>query len=74
LVKDFLAKSNVTTLKHPSSPDLVPADFYLLPRLKSALKRKRICDATDINKNAMEELKTFSQNCFQEFLQHPYSR
>jgi len=30
LVKDFLAKNNVTTLEHPSySPDLIPADFYL---------------------------------------------
>jgi len=28
LVKDFLAKNNVTTLKHPPySPDMAPADF-----------------------------------------------
>jgi histone-lysine N-methyltransferase SETMAR len=28
LVKDFLAKNNMTTLKHPPySPDLAPADF-----------------------------------------------
>ena len=32
LVKDFLAKNNVTTLEHPPySPDLIPADFYLFP-------------------------------------------
>jgi len=38
LVMDFLAK-NVTTLEHlPYSPHLVPADFYLIPPLKSTLK------------------------------------
>jgi hypothetical protein len=34
LVKDFLAKNNVTTLEHPPySPDFSPADFYMFPRL-----------------------------------------
>jgi len=38
LVKDFLAKNNVTTLEHPpNSPDLAVTDTYLFPRLKSAL-------------------------------------
>jgi hypothetical protein len=33
LVKDFLAKSNVTTLEHPLyTPDLAPDDFYLFPQ------------------------------------------
>ena len=37
LVRDFLAKNNVTTLQHPPySPDPAPADFYLLPPPKSA--------------------------------------
>jgi hypothetical protein len=40
LVKDFLAKNNVTTLEIPQySPDLAPADFYLFPQMKSSLKR-----------------------------------
>ena len=37
LVKDFLAKDDVTTLEHLCtlhSPDLTPADIYLFPRLK----------------------------------------
>ena len=39
LVKDFLAKNSVITLEHPPySPELAPTDFYLFPRLKSALK------------------------------------
>jgi len=36
-----------------------------LPRLKSVLKGQRFCDATDISKNATEELKRLSQNGFQ---------
>jgi transposase len=35
-VKDFLANDNVTILELPPySPDMVPADFYLFPRLIS---------------------------------------
>jgi histone-lysine N-methyltransferase SETMAR len=52
LVKDLLTQ-NVTTLQHlPYSPDLVPTDFYAFPQLKSALKGRRFCDATDAIKNA----------------------
>jgi hypothetical protein len=38
LVKDFLAKNNVTTLEDLCtlpSPDMAPADIYLFPQLKS---------------------------------------
>jgi len=73
LVKDFLAKGNVTTLEHPPySPDPDPADYYLFTRLKSALKGRRFCYATDI-KNATEKLKRLSQNGFQECFQYLYS-
>jgi len=42
LVKDVLAKSNVTTLEHPPySADLGPADIYLFHPPKSALKGRR---------------------------------
>jgi hypothetical protein len=72
LVNDFLANNNVTTLEHsPYPPNLVPANFYLFPRLKSALKGQHFCDATDIKK-AMEELKRLSQNGFQECFQNLY--
>jgi transposase len=38
LVKDSLAKNNLTALEYPPhSPDLVPADRYMFPRLKSTL-------------------------------------
>jgi len=74
LVKDFLAKSNVTTLKRsPYSPDLAAADFYLFSRLKSAVKGRSFCDATDIIKNATKELKRLSQYGFVKCFQHLYS-
>jgi hypothetical protein len=66
LVKNFSAKDNVTTLEHPPySPDLASTDVYLFPRLNSALKGRRFCDATDVVKNEKEELKRLSQNGFQ---------
>ena len=43
----------MTTLEHILYlPDLTPADFYLFPQLKSALKGQHFCDDTDIVKNA----------------------
>jgi len=74
-VKDFFAKNNVTTLEHSqNSPDLVPADFYLFTTLKLALKRRSFYGATEIIKNAMEELKRLSQNGLEKCFQHLYSR
>jgi histone-lysine N-methyltransferase SETMAR len=74
MVKNFLTKNNVTKLEHPPySPDLAPADHFVFPRLKSALKGRGFCDVTDV-KNATEELKRISQNGFQECFQHFYSR
>ena len=59
----FLTKNKVMTLEYPPySADLTAVDFYLFPRLKSALKGRRYCDATDIIKNATAELKRLSQN------------
>jgi len=75
VVKDSLGKNDLTTLQHPTySPDRAPADLYLFPRLKSALMGQRLCDTTDIIKNTTEELKRLSQNNFQEYFQHFYSR
>jgi protoporphyrinogen oxidase len=58
LVKHFLTKNNVTTPHNPPySPHLVAADFYMLPRLKSALKGRMFVVVTDVIKNVTEELK-----------------
>jgi hypothetical protein len=57
-----------------ASPDLVPADIYLFPVLKSVLREWRFCDATDVVKNTTEELKSLSRNGFQECFQQLYTR
>jgi hypothetical protein len=65
LVKDFLAKNILTTLQHPPySPKPASADFYLFPRITSALKERRFFDACDVIKNATERMKRLSQNGF----------
>jgi hypothetical protein len=38
---------------------MAPGDFHLFPRLKSALKGRGFCDATDIIMNAKKELKRY---------------
>jgi len=48
------------TEHHPYSPDLVVAHFCLFSRMKSALKGRRFCDATNIIKNWTEHLKRLS--------------
>jgi len=54
LVKDVLRKNSTATLEQsPYSSDLAPADLHLFCRPKSALKGQRLCDATDVIKNAM---------------------
>ena len=58
----------------PIPPNLDPAKFYQFPRQKSKLKGQRFCDATDMIKNATEELKRLLQNGFQECFQHICSR
>jgi hypothetical protein len=72
---NFLAKNKLTTLEHPPySFDPAAADFYLFLRLKSALKGQRFCDATDIIRDATEQLEKALTNNFQECFLHLYSR
>jgi hypothetical protein len=35
----------------PYSPDLVPCDFWLFPKLKTALKGQRLANIPDIQRN-----------------------
>ena len=73
LFKYILEKNNVTTLQHlPHPRDLVQL-ISRSPRLKLALKELRFFDATDIIKNATEELKMLSQNGSHKFFQRLYS-
>jgi hypothetical protein len=49
IVREFLAKTSITKMDHPHySPDLAPCDFWLFPKLKTALKGQRFADLSDI--------------------------
>ena len=57
LVLEFLA-SNKTVSKSqpPYSPDLAPADFFLLPKLKTPMKEKRFATTEKIKEKSKKEL------------------
>jgi hypothetical protein len=47
-VSQFLAGKGISAMDHPPySPDLVPADFWLSPKLKSVVKEKRFSDVEE---------------------------
>jgi hypothetical protein len=51
-VHEFLAKKSITKMDHPSySPDLAPCDFWLFPKLKTALNGQKFADIPDIQRN-----------------------
>jgi uncharacterized membrane protein YccF (DUF307 family) len=57
VVKTCLATNGVIEIRHPPySPGLVPADFFLFPTVKTALKGNRFQDVEDIKKNVTAEL------------------
>jgi len=70
-VKQFVAQKFITEMEHlPSSPDLAPNDFWLFPKIKSALKGQRFQDTEDIQKKkVMMALKAIPQQQFQKYFQ-----
>ena len=63
LMQSCLVKHEITQVtQHPYSPDLVPCDFWLLPKLKSPLKGKRFQTIDEIQENMMEQLQRILQN------------
>jgi histone-lysine N-methyltransferase SETMAR len=70
-IKQFLAKQWIPEINQPPySPDLSPADFFLFPQIKSALKGRRFQD-TDIKSNITKKLLALHasefKKCFQQF-------
>jgi transposase len=66
-VWEFLAEKSIMKLDHPPySPDLAPCDFWLFPKLKTALKGHRFSDIADIQEHAMTILQSIPEGEFQE--------
>jgi len=70
-IKQFLAQKSITEMEHPPySPDLALHDFWLFPKIKSALKGQRFQDMKTSKQNVTaltadqgQEL----QKCFQQW-------
>ena len=75
LVQRFLTTKGVVSLKHPPySPDLSPPDFFLFPKVKSALKGHRFADISDIQHNVTTQLKAISKDEYARSFQELYKR
>jgi hypothetical protein len=66
------AKKSIMKLDHPPySPDLAPCDFWLFPKLETALKGHRFSDTADIQGHATTILHSIPdeefQKCFEQW-------
>jgi hypothetical protein len=58
----FLAKKSIMKLDNPPySPDLAPCNFWLFPKLKTALKGHRFSDTADIQGHATTILQSIPE-------------
>jgi histone-lysine N-methyltransferase SETMAR len=71
-VREFWPKKLIMKLDHPPYlPDLAPCDFWLFPKLNTALKGHRFSDTADIQGHATSILnripKEEFQKCFEQW-------
>ena len=65
-MREFLVTKQIIMLEHPVySPDLVPSDFFLFPKVKEILKGSHFDDIDDVRSNTTAALKAIPQNQFQ---------
>jgi hypothetical protein len=68
----YTYESNITVMEHaPYSTDLVPCDFFLFPKIKSALKGTRFESVDAVKAKATQLLNSITQDdlqhCFQQW-------
>jgi hypothetical protein len=71
-VSQFLAWESISAGDHPS-PDLVPADFWMCPKFKNALKGEHFLDIEDIKSSVKKFWNIPLQDfitCFELWLRH----
>ena len=70
LIHEFLTKHKTTVVPQPPySPDLDPAEFFLFPKWKSSLKRRRFQTVEEIEENSIRDLRAIPQNTYQDAFQ-----
>ena len=71
LIREFFMNHETTVVPQPPySPDLAPADFFLVPKLKSSLKGRRFQAVEEIDENSITDLRAIPQNTFQDAFQN----
>jgi hypothetical protein len=66
-VKQFLAQKSITEMEHPPcSSDLAPNDFWLFPKVKSALQGRRFHDFEGIRKKSNNGTESYSTTAVPE--------
>ena len=66
LIRSYLAKHQTSVVPHPPySPDLAPADFFLLPKLKTTLEGRHFQTIEEIQENATREMRAITESAFQ---------
>jgi len=69
--QDIFTKHNITVLDHPPySPDLALCDFFLFPKIKSALKGTRFKSIDAVKVKAMELMNKLSEDNLQHCFKH----
>jgi len=75
IVKQVLTQRKATVLDHPPySPDLVPADYFLFPKVKSHLKGRPFDSNLDIQKAVTCTLNITAKDHFYKGIQKLYDR
>ncbi|XP_050516736.1 protein GVQW3-like [Diabrotica virgifera virgifera] len=68
-VKRYLAARGIPVFEHPPySPDVAPCDFFLFPKIKSALKGIRFESMEEVKRKTAELLKALTKEDFQHCL------
>ena len=70
-LREFLTKHETNVVPQPPySPNLAPADLFLLPKLKSSVKGRRFRTVGEIEENPIRDLRAIPQNMFQVAFQN----
>ena len=66
-LNQFMAKNSTNIIEQsPHSPDMPPADIFLMPKLKLSLRDTRFQSIEDIKENSRRELKSIPENAFKK--------
>ena len=70
LICGYLTKHQTSVVPNPPySPDLVPAEFFLFPKLKATLNGRHFQTTEENQENAIREPRAITENEFQEAFQ-----